>query len=168
MFTTDNFISTGTATIPTVTYGNDDRHYVLPALAGAGYHCSASLAITGPKALELYFSNTSPQYCGPIMRLQYDLIRFNIYMKAGTYDFQAFSCRYQNRGSSHLYIDGLYKGYIDSYLAGGAVDATYLYITNFSVPDSKIHTVDITTNSKNAGSSEYLTLITSYCIYPHV
>ena len=168
MQTVDELYTTGVASLPQTVLSNDIRRYSFLGMEGVLYHCSSSGVIVQPKCYALYINSTQYLAEGGAGYAQYDMLRFNIYMTEGTYDLQAFVMRYLDRGRSSLYIDGVYKGYLENFLAGGGFDFVYIYLTNFTVTGSKIHTVDLRMDTKDPSSIAYDTLNSCYTFYPHV
>jgi hypothetical protein len=86
--------------------------------------------------------------------LNKDGIDYKIFLAKGTYTFRCLAITNTNRGIIELLVDGVSQGTLDGY-SGGAVNNVLQSIANIVITKSKIYTVTIQVNGKNASSSAY-------------
>ena len=166
MITTDNLTIDGTATFAQFVDYNDSRLYQFTSLDMECFLCSSSGVIVSKPLITLAIFDQSN--VGQVVHgTQYDLYRINTYMQAGTYDLKLCYYSGNDRATAYIFIDGgTAIGTVAMYSTVAAL--TEATITNFVVPESKYHTIDISMDDKNFSSSAYYGYWTYIRFYPHV
>jgi hypothetical protein len=97
-------------------------------------------------------------------QISLDQVNFSAFLQKGTYTFKSLVLKATNAGIQELLIDGDSMQTWDNY-NNPAVYNTVNSLVDISVPTSKIVTIGLRVNGKNAASTSYFLYLSGFTLY---